>query len=607
MYIVNREQMRELDRHAIEVLGIPAVALMENAGKAIAEEVLRLCRERRGHEGRRKAAAPGAGRAHDAAGARGDRAAGLSVTGEAASAWQSHVGMTGPAAPAPGELQPGAARDRHAAPGESGEAVYPSPGIEADAALHLPDDPEEHWLVLAGKGSNGGDGAAAARHLRDAGVRVTILYAAEREALAGEAALQRDAAEALGIPLEVHGRASSAVDWGAYTGIVDALLGTGAQGAPRGAYAAMIQAANDSGLPIVSADIPSGLDADTGALQEPCIHAAVTVCLAFLKRGLVQYPGAEAAGRVVVRSIGIPSALCQGHGVKSFLLTPEVLRAELRCDPARPRTADGHKGTYGHVLVTAGSRTMSGAGLLCSRAALRAGSGLVTWALPDELLLPMSGAAPELMLSPVQAAEGTSGSWHEDSATDILKLLQSRDVLAAGPGIGRFSGDGRWLRRLWEQSTVPLVLDADALNALAAAEDFADWAPRDSETVLTPHPGEMARLSGMTISQVQQDRIGAAIGYAVRHGVTLVLKGSRTVVAGPDGRAFVNVTGHPGMATGGTGDVLTGIIAGLLAQGLSGPQAAALGVRLHGLAGERAAALRGHFSSVTAGDLIEAL
>lgn len=542
MYIVNSEEMRELDRQAIEGLGIPAVALMENAGKAVAEEVLALCRRRAGK-------------------------------GE-----ETETTSGGP---------------------------FSSHGIAADASLHLPAASREHWLVLAGKGNNGGDGAAAARHLREAGVRVTLLYAAEPSSLTGEAAIQRDAAHCCGIPLGFHGLQDGAVDWRAYTGIVDALLGTGAAGAPRGAYAGLIRAANESGLPIVSADIPSGLDADTGTLHEPSIRAEVTVCLAFLKRGLVQYPGAEAAGQVVVRSIGIPASLCSDHDIPVFLLTPEVLKKELGADPDRPRSPEGHKGTYGHVLVAGGSRTMSGAGLLAARAALRSGSGLVTWALPEELLLPMTGAAPEIMLQPVAAAIG--GVWNEASAGEVLKLAEKRDVLSAGPGLGRFPGDSVWIRRLWEESTQPLVVDADALNALADAEDFKVWKPRSSDTVLTPHPGEMARLTGKSTAAVQRDRIGTAMKYALQHHVTLVLKGSRTVIASPDGRVYVNVTGHPGMATGGTGDVLTGIIAGLLAQGLSGPQAAALGVRLHGLAGERAAGFRGHPSAVTAGDVIEAL
>ncbi|KZS46764.1 bifunctional ADP-dependent (S)-NAD(P)H-hydrate dehydratase/NAD(P)H-hydrate epimerase [Paenibacillus glucanolyticus] len=582
MYVVTSEQMRALDNHVIHRIGIPAAALMENAGKAIAEEVLKLCLSERG----RRNGLPSSG----TSGAAGTASAPAQASGqERGEALTEHSTAMGP---------PFAANDLAL------EMSRPSPVLDGDVRLPTALSAQEHWLILVGKGHNGGDGVVAARHLRDAGVRVTLLYAAEPSSLTGEAAVQRDAAAALGIPALVHGRA--AVDYGAFTGIVDALLGTGASGAPRGAYAALIQAANDSGLPVVSADIPSGLDADTGARHEPCISAAVTVCLAFLKRGLVQYPGAESAGRVVVRSIGIPASLCREQGVRTHLLTPQVLRTELDADVTRYRTAEGHKGTYGHVLTVGGSRTMSGAGLLASRAALRAGCGLVTWALPASLVLPLSGAAPEIMLAPATDEE-SGGNWNEASAGRVLELAKTRDVLAVGPGLGRFDGDSRWLRRLWEAWEGPLVVDADALNMLSSSGDFSAWRPRSAATVLTPHPGEMSRLLGTPTAELQQDRIGAATGFAAEHGVTLVLKGARTVVASPDGQAYINTTGTSGMATGGTGDVLTGIIASLLAQGYAGPSAAALGVWLHGRAGEWAARHRGHPASVIAGDVIDML
>ncbi|GIP28260.1 bifunctional NAD(P)H-hydrate repair enzyme Nnr [Paenibacillus sp. J23TS9] len=540
MYIVNSAQMRELDRRTIEDIGIPSAALMENAGRAIAEEIISLCRKRRGF-----------------------REDGHEVGG-----------------------------------GGRGEGY--SGLIRGDAALELDNPEHEHWLILAGKGNNGGDGLVAARYLREAGIGVTVVYALPPEQLQGDALLQREAALALGIPMLVHGR--DAVDYGACTGIVDALLGTGAHGEPRGAYADMIAAANASGKTIVSADIPSGVNADTGEVSQLCIAARLTVCLAFLKRGLTQYPGAEAAGEVVVRSIGIPSELCSQQEGLAFLLTEGTLRGRLRVDTARRRSPDGHKGTYGHVLVAAGSPRMSGAGLLCSRAALRAGSGLVTWALPAPLLPHMAGAAPEIMLAPA-----ADGDWDEASAESVLGLAESRDVLAIGPGLGRFDGDGRWLRSLWEGAECPLVVDADALNMLADCEDMASWTGRKADTVLTPHPGEMARLAGLSTKEIQRDRMAAAVHYAAAHQVTLVLKGARTIIAAPNGTAYVNMTGNAGMATGGSGDVLTGIIGALLAQGLTGPQAAAYGVYLHGLAGETAAERRGHMSSLIAGDLIEAL
>ncbi|MDO7906716.1 NAD(P)H-hydrate dehydratase [Paenibacillus sp. JX-17] len=546
MYIVTSEEMRRLDQHMIEKMGIPAASLMENAGKAIAEEVLAYCR-----------------RQHDRGGA------------------------------------------NHAA-SQTGPGDKPNRGgiIRGDAVLRRDEAAREHWLILAGKGNNGGDGLVAARHLRDAGVRVTIIYAEPPEALRGEAALQRDAAAALGIPARVYGR--DEVSFDRCTGAVDALLGTGSRGAPRGPYAELIGAAVESGVPVVAADIPSGLDADTGEVQEPHIRAQVTVCLACLKRGLVQYPGAVAAGEVVVRAIGIPALQPGLPEPPVQLLTEETLADALGVDIRRQRDPDGHKGTYGHVLLAAGSLRMSGAGLLASRSALRIGSGLVTWALPSALLPRVIGAVPELMLA--AAADTDDGEWNAASAEEVLRLAASRDVLAAGPGLGRFEGDTGWLRRLWEESDRPLVIDADGLNMLADAGDgVSAWGRRQAPVVLTPHPGEMGRLLGVPTAEVQRDRIGCALDYAHRRGVTLVLKGARTVIASPDGTAYVNTTGHAGMATGGAGDVLTGIIAGLLAQGLSAPQAAAFGVYLHGLAGEKAARLREDPASILAGDLVEAL
>jgi NAD(P)H-hydrate epimerase len=546
MYLVTAEQMRRLDGETIQRLGIPAIALMENAGRVIAEEIVALCR-RRGGEGCRNAAG-----------------------------WED------------------AGKDAALA----GAAFQ----VSADHALTLDSAAAERWFILVGKGNNGGDGLAAARYLRETGIAVTLVYAVPPESLSGEAALQRDAAAAMGLPAVVYGR--DRLDLAECSGILDALLGTGAAGVPRGAYAELIAAANSSGKVIVSADIPSGLNADTGETHEPCIHASVTVCLAFLKRGLLQYPGASAAGQVKVRAIGIPTALAPESGVQVHLLTPEVLHAHLGVDLARRRSPEGHKGTYGHVLLVAGTLRMSGAGLLSARAALRAGCGLVTWALPQKLLPCIIGSAPELMLADVEGNE--DGSWQAGSVSELLKLSKERDVLAIGPGLGRFEADTEWLRNLWEGTDCPLVIDADALNILADA-DYKSWASRRHPVILTPHPGEMARLASITTAQVQRDRISLAMGYAKEHGVTLVLKGAHTVIATPEGQAYVNTTGHPGMGTGGAGDVLTGIISSLLAQGLNEAQAAAFGVYLHGLAGGRAARQRNNPAGIIAGDIIEAL
>ncbi|MEK4205256.1 MULTISPECIES: NAD(P)H-hydrate dehydratase [Paenibacillus] len=548
MYLVTAEQMRQLDSETIQQLGIPAIALMENAGRVIAEEIIALCRERGG--------------------------AGCSNAAEGNDAGLKEAALDDP-----------------------GKAFK----VSADHALTLASAAAERWFILVGKGNNGGDGLAAARYLRETGIAVTLVYAVPPESLSGEAALQRDAAAAMGLPAVVYGR--DRLDLAECSGILDALLGTGGAGAPRGAYAELIAAANSSGKVIVSADIPSGLNADTGETHEPCIHASVTVCLAFLKRGLLQYPGAGAAGHVKVRAIGIPTALALNSGVQAHLLTPEVLHAHLGVDLARRRSPEGHKGTYGHVLLAAGTLRMSGAGLLAARAALRTGCGLVTWALPKKLLPSVIGVVPELMLADVGGSE--EGNWVAETVSELLKLSEERDVIAVGPGLGRFPGDTDWLRSLWEGSDCPLVIDADALNILADS-DYKSWVRRHS-VILTPHPGEMARLANLTTAEVQRDRIGLAMDYAKEHGVTLVLKGAHTVIATPEGQAYVNTTGHPGMGTGGAGDVLTGMISSLLAQGLHATQAAAFGVYLHGLAGERAARQRNNPAAIIAGDIIEAL
>ncbi|WP_138495153.1 NAD(P)H-hydrate dehydratase [Paenibacillus pinistramenti] len=545
MRIVNKEQMRALDREAIEGLGIPALVLMENAGRAIAEEVLNLCRRQTGRQG----------------------SEGRFLREEQA--------------------------------GGCGSAPIRRPG-----RYEYTGRDKQRWLMLAGKGNNGGDAVVCARHLIAAGIEAELLYADDPAQLAGDAAVQRDIAERLGIPSAVY-EPGRGFDFGRYTGLVDGLLGTGSSGAPRERYAALIGEAAGSGLPVVAADIPSGIDSDTGEVPGACLRADVTAALGFLKAGLTQYPAAGYAGEVVVRDIGIPDMLAEQAGISAFLLTESVLRSRLGADPAEARKPDAHKGTYGHVLLAGGSLAMAGACLLAGRAALRGGCGLATWALPAGALPHVLGAVPELMLAP--AGRDGAAHWSAEAAADVLRLLETRDMLAAGPGLGRFDGDAAWLRALWQGADKPLVLDADALNILAAADGLKAWPRRSAPTVLTPHPGEMARLAGIPTAEVQRDRLGLARRFAAEHGVTLVLKGARTVVAAPDGRVFVNASGNPGMATGGTGDVLTGLIASLLAQGQDAASAASLGVYLHGAAGDKAAALRGGAASLLAGDLIEAL
>jgi NAD(P)H-hydrate epimerase len=308
---------------------------------------------------------------------------------------------------------------------------------------------------------------------------------------------------------------------------------------------------------------------------------------------------------VAVRPIGIPERYAEEQGVRTFLLHETLFEERLGVEIELPRKADSNKGTYGHVLVIAGTRQMSGAGWLSSRAAMRAGCGLVSWALPNRLVEPMIGKLPEIMLHGITDKE--QGAWTEASSEELIQLAEKKAAIVIGPGIGRFSGDSAWLRDIWEETGCPLVLDADALNIIAKSTDFASWRSRSAAVILTPHPGEMARLLGIPVHEVQRDRIGFARRYAVQHGITLVLKGTRTVCATPEGVVYVNTTGNPGMATAGAGDVLAGMIGSLLAQNLNADQAACLGVYLHGAAGDRAAAKRHSAGSIIASDIIEEL
>mgnify|MGYP001229636830 CR=1 FL=1 len=518
MYLVTSEEMRRIDRHAIDEIGIPSMVLMENAGRAVAEEIAKLSSADRSSGGKRP----------------------------------------------------------------------------------------PRWLVLAGKGKNGGDGLVCARHLTERGFEIGVVYAADPKTLTGEAARQRDIALKIGFTLEPY--APGTIDWARWDGVVDALVGTGASGAPREPSAALIREANASGLPIVAVDVPSGLDADTGETAEPCIRATLTVALAWPKRGLFAYPGAEAAGRVVVRSIGIPERSARSADVRAFVATEQAMADRLGVRLPVRRREDSHKGTYGHVLVAAGSRGMTGAGWLCAKAALRAGCGLATWAVPSALATESAGRLPEAMTAGIPD-EG-SGEWGRTRASDLAARAEGKQAVVVGPGFGRWTGDSDWLRELWGAVGAPLVLDADALNMLAdpmGSGGFAAWPARNQPAVLTPHPGEMARLCGLSVPEVQRDRIGLAAKFAARHGVVLVLKGARTVIAAPNGNAWVNATGNPGMATGGSGDALAGIIGGLLAQRFDAETAAVLGVYLHGAAGDRAASSRHSPGSLIAGDIIEAL
>lgn len=437
-------------------------------------------------------------------------------------------------------------------------------------------------LILCGRGNNGGDGLVIARHLRSAGWRVQVVLLAEREALTGDAAIMLGSFEQGGGLVEeardAVGIAAALTSAGDCRLCIDALLGTGFTRAPEGVMAAAINWLNNQQAPVVAVDLPSGVDASSGGIPGVAVRAALTVTFAFPKVGLVSYPGAGHAGEVVIVPIGIPDPVAATAPDDLLLIDVAEARALL---PARP--ADGHKGTFGHLLVVAGSLGKSGAAVMTAQAGLRAGAGLVTLACPVGMQQVAAAHLVEVMTAPLAEVDGAVCL---QAMEELLALSDGKQTVALGPGLGATEEAAALARRFLRETPLPVVVDADGLNALAGHLDVLTRR-HGRITVLTPHPGEMSRLSGQPVADIQVDRVRAARDFAKTHGVVLVLKGARTVTALPDGRVRINNSGHPGMASGGMGDVLTGLIGGLLAQGMTAGDAATLGVYLHGLAGDR--------------------
>ncbi len=455
--------------------------------------------------------------------------------------------------------------------------------------------------VLCGRGNNGGDGFVVARTLMQRGIDAGVFVIGSVADVRGDARINLDILGRLGVPVVEVGDEQSwelhSSEISRCTLIVDAIVGTGLKSALGGMMETVVADVNALDIPIVSVDLPSGLSADTPHRIGDCIGASMTVTLATPKLPLVLPPGETYAGDVVIADIGIPHEVIEGlDGQYIELLTPDRI-----AEVIQPRSADSHKGDFGRVTIVAGSRGKTGAAYLAAMAALRSGAGLVTIATPTSCLPVVASLAPEFMTE--QLRETGDGEVAGDAIERVLELEQ--DVMACGPGLGRGPGVRDFVRALIERTTVPLVLDADALTVMA--DDPGRLVGRDDrEVIITPHPGEMARLIGSSIEEVQANRIEVASDFATTHGVYVVLKGHRTVIATPQGRVAINPTGNAGMATGGTGDVLTGMIAAWLAQLLDAEEACRLAVFLHGAAGDLAEAKRGQVS-MTATDLLEHL
>lgn len=448
-------------------------------------------------------------------------------------------------------------------------------------------------VVVCGKGNNGGDGLVAARYLERWGMGVTVVLLVPPGGL-------RDAAAA-----NFHRYAGAGGRWRSFTPgvlgrelrradvVVDAIFGTGFRGAPEGDVARAIELVNGSDADVVAVDIPSGVEGETGAVRATAVWATFTVTLGSLKPGVVFHPGAEYAGEIEVADIGFPSDL-----VRSDLWL--VQRQDVAALMPR-RSPESHKRASGVVLVLAGSRAMTGAAVLAATSAYRAGAGLVTLAVPLGILPVVEEAITETTFLPLP--ETDDGSTSDEAWPLLRERMEGVDAVALGPGLTTDPPTADLVRRLVAECPVPFVLDADGLGAFAGRG--ADLAERRSEAVLTPHPGEFGRLTGLSSKDVLEDRVGHARKAAAEFRCPVLLKGSRTVIARPDGSAFVNPTGGPYLATGGTGDVLTGAIGAFLARGLAPADAAILGAYAHGLAGQIAASELGE--GTVASDVSEQL
>ncbi len=462
-------------------------------------------------------------------------------------------------------------------------------------------DAEADVVIVAGKGNNGGDGFVVARHLHNMGLRPSVLLLAAKDEVKGDAAVNLDIASKMGIPIaeivstEVWKRFRKAL--ASADLIVDAVFGTGLTKPAEGLQARVIEDINAAPGFKAAVDIPSGLSSDTANIIGPAVRADLTVTLAAPKIAHVLPPAEGLVGRLFVAPIGIPPALFDDPGLKVELIErPDVLPL------FAARLSDTHKGTYGHVLVVAGSRGKTGAASLAAKAALKMGAGLVTVATPASCLPMIARSMDELMTEPL--AETSRGTIGFGAVSRVLELLKGKDALLLGPGISTDPETSRFVLALLPRVRVPMVIDADALNIVASKPDVL--VSLRAPAILTPHPGEFARLTGLATEAILDDRIGTSASFAASHKVHLVLKGHRTIVACPDGGIHVNSTGNPGMATGGSGDVLGGMIASELAQERDIAAATISAVYAHGLAGDMGADALGE-KALTAGDIIRFL
>lgn len=460
-------------------------------------------------------------------------------------------------------------------------------------------------LFLCGGGNNGGDGLVAARDLYNSGYKTSVIILSKREALSPDCKNQYEIAKKIGLPITFSDRLDER-DFHGVGVVVDAIFGTGLNRNIEGNIADVISKVNlfkiKEGFIVVSVDIPSGISADNGSIMGVAVKADYTITFGFSKVGHLLYPGAEHTGRLFIEDIGFPKEITNSKRFRLNLIDSEMVSGMI---PQRQRYS--YKGDYGHVFLVGGSKGKTGAILMAAKASLRAGSGLVTIGVPESLIEIFQERVMEEMTIPLD--DDGRGMLSEKCLEKIFKFVTERaDVIAIGPGMGVSKHTKTIMEEIILGSTVPVVIDADGINSITSKEFLRK---AKSPIILTPHVGEMARLfrhksEGEIRFEIERDRINIASSFSKSTATYLVLKGVPTIISEPEGLAFINTTGNPGMATAGSGDVLTGIIASLLGQCLTPLEASITGVFLHGLAGDMAACKKGYHSLI-ATDIIEHL
>ena len=443
-------------------------------------------------------------------------------------------------------------------------------------------------VVVCGTGNNGGDGFAVARMLDTYGIEVKIITVGNTEKIKGDALINFERAKQYGIEITSDSGSLNKCNL-----IIDAIFGTGFKGKPREEFAEVIEKINSAQKYVVSIDIPSGINADNGKAEGACVKANETVSFVMAKTGMLLYPAAMYCGKITVTDIGMPTELTENH------IAPVCYLTHIEAKMLLPeRKADGHKGSFGKVFVLAGSETMMGAAYFASEAAYRTGCGLVYSCVPEEKVTYMQTMLPEAVVKPLKSH---IGQFCAESYKDIKKDITSAKAVILGPGIGKGKVVTEFVDTVIRNCDRHLVIDADGLNAIAT--DIKMLENIKVPSVITPHVMEMSRLTDLSIEEIKDNLIGCAKAFAKEHNVVVVLKDARTVIAAPDGRAYINLTGNTALSKGGSGDVLTGIIAGLIAQGMEVFEASVLGAYIHGLSGEKAAEKYTQYS-VLARDII---